>query len=442
MKRLFQNIGKGIFAFGLSMVLFSCDQAEPDDSPYVGPEDPEYSEDGSNLNTKAESTVLIYAVATNSLKINLEGDKNEMLVAGESIDLNKNNILIFETRSTDKNMYDYTTAPVVELIKLVKKGDGYDWEVVKSYNMATASLDPSRIREVINYVTSEYIAEHYGLVFWSHSTASNPYFPSSKSTAEPENLPMAYSFGEDRLQPSGSEYNQINVDDLAEAVPDNLFDYIWFDSCYMSNIETIYEFRNKCKYFIGAPTEVPAPGMPYHYTLPYLTSDNYDVAKAAELFFTYYVEEYSNTPATIAVMDMAKLDILKDFCQLIYEDYSIAPGTSSMLKYTNNATPSYGPFYDLGDYVKVVANRKDIEISHEEWQELLSEFVIYKAATSFDYNRNRIDPERYSGISTYIYDPSSNSVKEAYFESLGWFQNTYLTSYPEQEEEDIPESEL
>ena len=193
----------------------------------------------------------------------------------------------------------------------------------------------------------------------------------------------------------------------------------------MSNLETIYELRGKCDYFIGSPTEDPAPGMPYHYTLPYLASKTPDVTEAAKRFFSYYNEEYSNVPATIAVIDMSKFDLLSQYCRAVYSDYSEAPSVSNFLMYTNRATPSFGPFYDLGDYTKAIGALNGLEIGDDEWQEFLDEFILYKAATAYDYNGHRIEQEKYSGISTYIYRPGDNTEKEKYFESLGWYQDVF-----------------
>ena len=226
MKNLKKYLRLLFLVIGIPALLMACDQNEPDDSPFV-------EEDPSDEYVKGpkESTVLIYAVATNSLGVNLVQDKNEMLIAAESIDLNKNNVLIFETRF--EKYYDYSSTPIIDLIRLAKVGENeYDWVVEKEFNDGIASLDPNRMTEVIDYVITNYKADTYGLVFWSHSTATNPYFPASRSVAEKEaeDLPEAYSFGEDRLHSNGDDFYQMNVEDLAAAVPSGVFNYIWFDS--------------------------------------------------------------------------------------------------------------------------------------------------------------------------------------------------------------------
>ena len=395
--------------FGLS-VLASCSDT-----------DPNFNEE---IDKTKKSTVLIYAVATNSLSGDLVSDKSEMIQAAPNIDLEKNNVLLFQTRY--KYLEDNTRTKDVSLVKLSKKEetDGYDWEILKEYNDEVESLDPNRVTEIINYVTDNYKAEKYGIVFWSHSTASQPNFPevTYRSAAEGEDdytvkLPALYSFGQD-LMVSDETYKYLNIDDMADAIPDHLFDYIWFDSCYMSNIETIYQLRNKCKTFVGYPTEVLGNGLPYDLVLPFMVGENIDLVYAASLFYKYY----ANSFGTIAVVDMDKIDVLADYCRGMFTPGVTVPSTS-LFKYTRFTT---GPFYDFGDYVKAMANAEGIEITNEEWDEILAECVIYKAASERDLTNTRIDPETYSGISTHLYNfTTEDSESEAYYKSLDWYREVF-----------------
>lgn len=373
--------------------------------------------------TPRKSTVLVYAVATNSLSGNLVSDKNEMLTGASYIDLKQNNILVFETQYK----YDVNNVRVrnVNLLKLVKKQingeDVYQWDNVKDYNDGVDPLDPERITEVINYVTENYPADKYGLVLWSHSTGSQPYLvsaPKVDSNLDQVSLPEQYSFGQDVTIDNGEPHYQINVDSLADAIPDHLFEYIWFDSCYMSNIESIYQLRNKCNTYVGYATEVLDAGLPYQYVLPFMVGEKPDLTMAAQTFFNYY----AGSIATIAVTDMLKLEALADYCKNIYnEGVQVSP--FGMMKYTRFST---GPFYDFGDYTKAMGEVNDIEVTDEEWQNIINECVVYKAATSHDFAGNRIHSERYSGISTHIYSfGDADSETEAFYKSLDWYKRVF-----------------
>ena len=414
-----KKITLSAIAFGISAFAWSCD-SEKD-----GPKGPEKKE-------TAQTTLLIYAVATNSLSGNLVSDKNEMLKAAEKIDLDKNNILVFETRYLNDASTGASTSKV-SLLKLSKIEEEYDWETIQEFENGYPSLDPSNINGIIQYVAENYPADNKGLILWSHSTASQPYV----SSRALEDLPMMYSFGQDQI--NKNEFNQINIDDLASSVPDNLFDYIWFDSCYMSNIETIYEFRDKCDAFIGYPTEVLEYGLPYDIVLPYLVGVKPDLKEAADLFFKYYAESSyaAMRIATIAVIDMNKIDLLADLFGEVSQELNVS--SSSLMKYTRYST---GPFYDLGDYAKALLKEQlngsseeipseEIEIKTEEfnkeWDDTLNECVIYKAATQYNFAGQLIDQDRYSGISTHVYSfGTQDSDSESYYKSLGWYQTTFV----------------
>lgn len=362
-------------------------------------------DNNSPENGVADTTVLVYAIATNSLSSNLVSDKNEMIKAAADIDLRKNNILVFETKYDPSDR----SKSIISLLKLVKTNESFGWETVKEYSNDLEPLDPSRITEVINYVTKNFESKNKGLVFWSHSTGSQPYL-SSRSDDK-----LAYSFGQD--QTASTANAQINVDVLADAVPDGMFDYIWFDSCYMGNIETLYEFRNKCNLYVGYPTEVLEYGLPYDMVLPYLVGPHPDIIYAAELFYKYY----QNSKATIAVINMNNIEDFAKDCRNIFSGENNV-NTSGFMKYTRSNT---GPFYELGDYAKEVARVSDRSISDENWNSILEKIVLYKASTKRDFSESLIVPERYSGISAHVYSFGNDSNNEIYYKSLDWYKDVF-----------------
>lgn len=126
---------------------------------------------------------------------------------------------------------------------------------------------------------------------------------------------MLYGYGGE------SNRDYINVDELADAIPDSRFETIWFDCCYMAGIEVIYQFRNKCRTFVGYPTEVWLEGMPYDMTLPFLMKTVPDITGAARTFFDYYNEV--RDPVTVTVVDMSKLEPVADAAKAVYASGSV-----------------------------------------------------------------------------------------------------------------------
>lgn len=357
-----------------------------------------------------KATVLLYAVASNNLYGNLIEDKNEILEAASKMDLNGLRMLVYQVTPNNEP----------ELLELKKLHDGsVSFETIKGYDKVLYSTDPVRIGDVINDVRTMYTSDLYGLVLWSHGTGLDP-FTSTRTSEVPH--PILHSFGSDKdSDKDPSYYDQINIDELADAIPDNLFNFIWFDACYMSGIETIYELKNKCKYFVGYPTEVFTPGMPYNLTLPYFLAEKPNLTGGAEKFFNYYANYSSSTMrvATVCVIDMEKLEEVADVCKEIYSD-SFLPSKADLLKYTRG---SIGPFYDFGQYTKLCALNSSTPLV-DEFEKKLNEMILYSAATDVDFNYNTIDPDKFSGISCH-YFVDDNSKKAQFYKTLDWYKRVY-----------------
>ena len=55
-----------------------------------------------------------------------------------------------------------------------------------------------------------------------------------------EHLPEVYAFGGEYVEEDNVRNTvYIDLDQLADAIPDGKFDMIWFDCCYMSCIEAV-----------------------------------------------------------------------------------------------------------------------------------------------------------------------------------------------------------
>lgn len=358
------------------------------------------------------TTVLLYAVASNNLYSNLIDDKNEIIAAARKMDLKGLRMLVYQVTPYDKPA----------LMELKHSEDGlYDFVTVKEYGKDLYSTDPIRISEVINDVKTGYQSNLYGLVLWSHGTGLDPF--DSTRVVEYEGHPMFHSFGSDRDNDKDNSYSdQINIDELADAIPDNLFNFIWFDACYMSGIETIYELKDKCRYFVGYPTEVYTPGMPYDLTLQYILSERPDLTAGAKAFFDYYANYPSAAMqvATVCVVDMDKLEGVADFCKIAYADTPV-PSTSTLQKYTRG---SIGPFYDFGQYTKAMATGGTSRPNVEEFESAMDEMIIFAAATDKDFNHNPIDSEKFSGISCHIFI-DDGSKKNNFYKNLDWYRRVY-----------------
>ncbi|MDE5888099.1 MAG: hypothetical protein K2H46_11000 [Muribaculaceae bacterium] len=379
---------------------------------------------------KMKKTILLYAVASNNLYSNLINDKQEIIMAvkDNDLDLRQHSIMVYEVIPNNKE-----NGETPRLLELTRLNNGeLEYVEVKKYDRSLYSTDPERVAEVIKDMQELRPSKTYGLIMWSHGLGWSPFFserdshPAETKSSEPlkANVPMQYSFGYDTNSTVGYT-DKTDIDELADAIPENVFEFIWFDACMMTGIETIYEFRDKCRYFGGYPTEVFSPGMPYHHTIPYLLKEKADVAGCAREFFEYY----ANNPyqllrvATVAVIDMWQLEKMADFCKTYYEGMPV-PSAAGLDYYSGNQRVAY-KYYDFGQYTLAKIAESDDENAERLFRELLDKLIVYKNATEKEFTGKTLNLEEYSGISCHLYNPSQTGAAADYYRSLDWFKRVY-----------------
>lgn len=153
-------------------------------------------------------------------------------------------------------------------------------------------------------------ARHYGLVLGSHGTAWIPSSAIGHLTrtfgADTGAWPETRFFGEDvSVNPAG----YMNMDELADALPNRKFDYILFDACYMGSVEVAYALRDKTGYIISSPAEEVADGYPYERVLPALLAETPDLVSVCSGFYEYYAghEDPRYRSATVSLVRTAGL---------------------------------------------------------------------------------------------------------------------------------------
>lgn len=394
-------------AAALSVVLFltaSCSKKGGDDPVPAEP---------------ADMAVLVYAVASNDLYGNLLDDKEEMLQAAQTMDLKGLSWLVYSVTPSSE------TATIEEITRN-QQGE-CEFRTIKTYDRSVYSTDPARMRRVIDDVAQLRPSASRGLVLWSHGTGFDPASTGSHATATrtddtlTEPVRQLFSFGADTNKFLDPEYkDRMNIDELAMAIPDGRFDFIWFDACYMSGIETVYQLRNKCNTFVGYPTEVWSPGMPYNITLPYLLKTEPDLKGGAQAFFDYYAKASTQSlrVATVAVIDMSAAPEVAAWCATSWPGSATVP-TYGLQCYTRG---SVGPFYDFG---QVCRSLSPSEADTEAFDRIMDRFVVWKAATPVDFNYRPILPDNYSGLGCHLFSPDVESVKNTYYKSLDWYRDVY-----------------
>lgn len=350
-------------------------------------------------------TILVYAINHSSLAGYFRGDRQEMTEGLKNVDLSEYKLLLFQTDSnTECGLYEASKT----------KEGGIEFKLVKKFQRDLPSTHPDRIGEVLNYSLNMYPESKFDLIFWGHGMSWQPYFTDHIIKTNG----MVYGYGGE-YNPNGSNTDWTEIDELAAAVPSNRFETIWFDCCYMTGIEVIYQFRNKCHTFVGYPTEVWGDGAPYDLILPHLLCENPDVTEAAKSFYDYF--NSSGDPVTVAVVDMAGIEDLATYSREILKSGNKRPAESDLLNYSRSKS---SPFYDFGQFYKETAISNGQPELAENFNQSLHRAVIYHAESEFNFNNRPWDVNNISGLNTHYYKGGSTKEEE-FYRTLDWFKKVY-----------------
>ncbi len=360
------------------------------------------------------TSILLYAVASNNLAYDLADDINELLKGARNID----------PAHADIWIYSLTNRIPPKLQRVVRNADGTPaLETVKEYTRDTFSTDPSRISEVIADYIGLSAAEKRGIIFWSHASGWQPDFSNHQVPSEDSHLASGpvggftvnYSYGADQ---SAGVTDSCDIIELDDAIPSDTFDFIWFDCCYMSSIEVLYQLRDKAGHIVAYPTEVAGEGMPYDLTIPHLARYDYDLTAAAKAMTDYYFDR--NQVITIAICDTSGLE------ELAAEAEKAVGGTRPpMIRLQRYSRPPNGPFFDFGQYSRVWGeSRSEGDWDTQAFTQALDKVVIYKAASSYGFDGRPIDPENFSGISCHYFE-DYDMPDDNYYKQLDWYKAVY-----------------
>ena len=358
-------------------------------------------------------TALIYMIADNSMDSDVDYSISQLKAGARH---SAGTAVVYVDRLNE--------AP--RLFKITQAGEEVP---LKSY-AEDNSANIETLVEVIEETKKLVPSEKFGLVLWSHSMGWLPNGYSSglrmtRGKAE-QDFPRTRYIGPD-FHPGDvpTSDNMIEVDELAESLPDHVAEYIWFDVCLMGCVEGLYAVRNKCNYLIASPTEVlaeadyDASGIPYAKVLPYMFGGAEELKQACRAYYNHYngMKYDVLRSATITLVDAKQLDGLYDVVHGILGGHLSeveSMDTSGLQAYHTKDVP--GVFFDLKDMVNRLKSTDDAILEAQ-----LEKTVVYTEAT-VSFKNVAIDRNRYCGLSVYV--PlrkwEKNAEHKYYFESLEW----------------------
>ena len=159
-------------------------------------------------------------------------------------------------------------------------------QTVRTYQSNLSMTDSATMLSVLTDIVQTYPASSYGLVFWSH--ASGWVFQHETPSRQAPRRTFGIDSGRRALADNiGLEMNIPTLRHVLEQLPH--FEFLFFDACFMQEIEVAYELRHTADYIIGSPAEIPGDGAPYHLLLKHLCTSPTALEAATDTYVDYYV---------------------------------------------------------------------------------------------------------------------------------------------------------
>ncbi|HJD94568.1 MAG TPA: clostripain-related cysteine peptidase [Bacteroides togonis] len=377
----------------LSLLLTSCHKDdEPQTTPY-------------------KRTVLVYIVADNNgLASYAQEDLAEMKEGMAQVSDGMLHLLVY---------IDTGSSP--RLVELKKQNGQVVEDVVRTYDDRN-SVGVDETREVFADVFSnpDFLAEGYGLIYWSHADGWIPYGQASTRWV-----------GQDK----GDGDHRMNISELVtilQSVPH--LDFLMFDACFMASVEVAYELRSFTDYYVGSPTETPGPGAPYQVLVPMMVADQAAI-RMSNSYFAFYEGIYTGKTPTvdgpwtggvsICVMRTDALESLAALtAQLLPEEVvDIAALKEEVFDYDHKGGGrDYVGYFDLKQLMEQVLD----DASYATWTQAFDAAIAYWSTTPKNYSQfvGMFSMEGANGITHYI--PGSSTQRDAAYHSMKWYQDAGL----------------
>lgn len=302
------------------------------------------------------------------------------------------------------------------------------------------SIDKEHIVEVLNDVGELAPANRYAMVLGSHGGGWVPAkYSSLQSSEEEEGLELRKqpqnheshdwlhkSAGADATRWYGEHAGQTtDIATWAEAFAEASIqmEYLVFDACFMSNIETLYDLRHAARYIVASPCEIMGRGMPYSTMLPHLFQNQgkeYDLEAMCRAFHDFYSTTTSTRQSgCLALTVCDELEALADATAAVMAGPTKSCDTTVLQVYEGL---DEGLFFDFKEYIEAIG---DDTLLLEEFQKVFDRAFpeacrLHTPAFYSGYNGQMNPITYYSGVTT---STPSTKFPKAYAQTA-WAQKT------------------
>ena len=373
---------------------------------------------------KASQTIVVNFIGT-ALQYYFNNNIDKILEAlNEDIQGNAQIVAITTDSTTEATLYELRYDNISG--KAVK-------EKVKSLPLPTPYnriLFENNLYEALSFAP----AEKYALVIGSHGLAWVPKTPSASTARTLKHIGFTTSSLWERMEGAemtrhlgDKEATRYDITEISEAIAANKvkFDYILFDACFMSNIESIYELRNSTKYVIGSPCEIMGAGFPYDLVIPYMLTENgtsYNLDKICREYVEYYKTEATTPSACVALTETAELESLASAMKSVNAAGVKSDFILANVQYYEGQNPH--SFYDLGDMVEQSCADSSVAAA---FKQQLDKTVTSRYHTDRFYSAYGANNKYYHEIYYYSGITTSAMVNhyQADWENTSWYKATH-----------------
>ena len=334
-------------------------------------------------------------------------------------------------------------------------------EILHAWPSPHNSASAATVHEVISLVRTLAPADRYGLVLWSHGLAWMPswatgYLTRSKArmaepwpqtkhggaaagpasadrpipaASVPTSWPATKWFGQDTGE---SPAGYLDTEQLSEAIPSGVFDWILFDACFMASAETLYALRDKAEQIVCSPAEVIADGFPYAEIMAELLRPEPDLRAVCETYYRHYAEHPNSSyrSATVSLIETSQFEALAAAtANVLSEVLAADPEVLSDMDLSRvQPLDRYRRhfLFDMGSVVGELETRGLVPASLAgAWRAQLARTVIYEAHT---LTMLGLALDACCGLSIYVPVSAYADLNE-YYRSLEWYRQCYPAEY-------------
>ena len=345
--------------------------------------------------------------------------------------LNNSRVLVFLS-----NKYNHSTLYDLQYNATTKSVDRVP---LKEYE-GTSYASAEGIADIMNEVKTKASALNYALIVgvhgcgWTYASdwSRYPYYARPSVTRPSDNNFSGIQFGPDPNAPLTRFFgsvslaeNAMDISTLAEGIRESglKMQYILFDACYMSNIETAYELKDVTNYMIASGSEIMAAGLPYRSMWSYLNSPTPNYSGIVSTSVNFYKNNSSAPFCNLAAIDCRQVEKLASVMKDINAEYQLSASVSlDSIQHLDGFRPNL--FYDLETYVDSL---RPSGYLLDQFKSQLK--LTIKASDHTDeaytciYSSDSFKIKNYCGIT--ISDPSQHSVAIKGREKTGWWKATH-----------------